>query len=587
MAYRREDIERVRAATDLVELVSEVTKVKRGARSTMAICPFHQEKRPSMSIDGARGLYNCFGCGKSGDVFRWAQDTQTLDFTEAVELLARRAGITLRQDPGEAKRRGQREVMIEAVQKAIDFYQDHLKSAGDAGSARAYLRGRGYGAETVEAFHLGYSPDSWDALVGTMRAANVPAGVMTGAGLAVRSRQGRLVDRFRGRLMFPIYDLRGDPVGFGARVLDGDGPKYLNSPETPLYHKSRLLYGLNWAKSEMVRSGQAVVVEGYTDVIGMHEAGMPVAVATCGTSLGEEHLKLLLRFTEKVVLAFDSDTAGTGASLRGFDQAVPGEMDLRVAVLPAGQDPADLASADELDVLRKAIETSDPLMQFRIERELERFDLAEPEARARAVRTTATLIARHPDRVARHEYAVLVARRTGVDLNVVEPAVESAARRSAPAPEQASSQPERRLSGQEKAERELLRLLLANDAGLRSVTIDVTDFTDGLHADAYELLAPAIAALEPDEAPDLGSLIGDDESEVGRLLKPLAMSDRPLENAAELARKVQVGALDRRIQSLRKLVESLDPSDEPEDYATKFEELIALERQRKAIGGQT
>ena len=587
MAYRREDIERVRAATDLVELVSEVTKVKRGARSTMAICPFHQEKTPSMSIDGARGLYNCFGCGKSGDVFRWAQDTQTLDFTEAVELLARRAGITLRQDPGEAKRRGQREAMIEAVQKAIDFYQDHLKSAGDAGSARAYLRGRGYGAETVEAFHLGYSPDSWDALVGTMRAANVPAGVMTGAGLAVRSRQGRLVDRFRGRLMFPIYDLRGDPVGFGARVLDGDGPKYLNSPETPLYHKSRLLYGLNWAKSEMVRSGQAVVVEGYTDVIGMHEAGMPVAVATCGTSLGEEHLKLLLRFTEKVVLAFDSDTAGTGASLRGFDQAVPGEMDLRVAVLPAGQDPADLASADELDVLRKAIETSDPLMQFRIERELERFDLAEPEARARAVRATATLIARHPDRVARHEYAVLVARRTGVDLNVVEPAVESAARRSAPAPEQAASQPERRLSGQEKAERELLRLLLANDAGLRSVTIDVTDFTDGLHADAYELLAPAIAALEPDEAPDLGSLIGDDESEVGRLLKPLAMSDRPLENAAELARKVQVGALDRRIQSLRKLVESLDPSDEPEDYATKFEELIALERQRKAIGGQT
>ncbi|OFW66081.1 MAG: DNA primase [Actinobacteria bacterium RBG_16_68_21] len=581
MAYRREDIERVRDATDLVELVSEVTKVKRSGRSVMAVCPFHQEKTASMSIDPARGLYHCFGCEKSGDIFRFVQETQTLDFSDAVELLARRSGITLQRDPDAAKRRDRRQVLVDATAEAVRFYHSGLKTAPDAGNARKYLRGRGYGGELVEQFQMGYSPMPGDALVGHLRGTGVPDDIMVTAGLAIRARTGRVFDRFRGRIMFPIHDVRGDAVGFGARLLDGDGPKYLNSPETPIYHKSQLLYGLNWAKSEIVRGGEAVVVEGYTDVIALHIAKMPIAVATCGTALGEEHLDLLRRFTEKVVLMFDADEAGVGASLRGFERSVPGDLDLRVAALPQNRDPADVVAAGDVAALAKALESSTPLLQFRIERELERFRLDEPEARGRAVRAVAAVVARHPDRVTRHEYAVFVSRRTGVDLDVVVGAVEAAVPRGESGPAR-SARPSASLTGSEKAELEVLRLLLANDPGVHGV--DLTGvFSRADHLAAYELVAPTVAAMEPGEPPDLGSLLGDDDSDAAVMLRGLAFLDAPLPDADEVVRKVQVGALDRRIQELRLVVEAIDADAEPEAYSARFQELIALDRQRRDL----
>ncbi len=584
MAYRRDDIERVRAATDLVELVGEVTKVKRSGRSTMAICPFHQEKTPSLSIDGGRGLYHCFGCGKSGDVFGWVEETQSLDFTEAVELLARRAGVTLQVDPGEARRRDRREALVDAVAKAVEFFENRLRTAPDAASARSYLRGRGYGAETVAAFHLGFSPPDWSELVDHLKNLGIKEQALLGAGLAVRSSRGRLVDRFRGRIMFPIYDLRGDPVGFGARQLDGDPPKYLNSPETPLYHKARLLYGLNWAKSEIVRSGEAVVVEGYTDVIGMHEAGMPVSVATCGTALGEDHLRLLARFTERVVLAFDADEAGVGASLRGFEHHAGLEMDVRVAFLPEGRDPAELAATDA-EMLRKVIGGSAPLLQVRLERELERFELGEAEARARAVRAAAALVARHPDQVVRHEYAVFLARRTGVELDVVVDAVARAVRAAGGRQPEPPPAPARRLTGEEKEEREMLRMLLANDPGVRDVELEASLFTALDHREAYDLVAPAVLALAPGEAPDLGALLGDDETPLGEMLRGLAFDQRPFGDATELVEKIQGAALDRRIHDLRRRLDTIDRGAEPEEYSDIFHELIGLERSRHRGAG--
>ena len=585
MAYRRDDIERVRAATDLAELVGEVTKVRRSGRSVMAVCPFHQEKTPSMSIDPARGLYHCFGCGKSGDLFRFVQETQALDFNDAVELLARRSGITLQRDPEAAKRRSRRQALVDATEVAVDFYHERLRKASDAAGARRYVRGRGYDGDVAETFQMGFSPPGGEALVGMLRQRRVPEDVMVTAGLAVRARTGRVYDRFRGRLMFPIYDLRGDAVGFGARLLDGEGPKYLNSPETPIYRKSQLLYGLNWSKSEMVRQAHAVVVEGYTDVIGLHLAGMPVAVATCGTALVDSHLDLLRRFTERVVLMFDADEAGAGASLRGFEKSVPGDLDLRVAGLPAGQDPADLAAAGEVETLRKAVESSVPLLQFRLESELERFDLNEPEARGRAVRAAAGLIGRHPDPVTRHEYAVFIARRTGVDLEMVERATGKASKGSSEdeAPTGPRRAPNEPLTGAEKAERELLRLLLANDAGVRGLDIDPSMFTRADHAAAYELLAPAVEGLEAGQPPDLGSLLGEDDTDVAVMLRGLAFLERPLAEPGEVVRKIHEGALDRRIQVLRREVQQLDPDAEPEVYSARFEELIALERERREV----
>lgn len=583
MAYRREDIERVRDATDLVELVAEVTKVRRSGRSVMAVCPFHQEKTPSMSVDPARGLYHCFGCGKSGDLFRFVQDTQMVDFSDAVEVLARRCGITLQEDAEASKRRDRRQTLVDATVLAVEFYHDSLKTGRDAGGARGYLRGRGYDGAVVDRFLIGYSPPQGEALVGHLRRRKVPEDVMVTAGLAVRARTGKVFDRFRGRVMFPIYDVRGDAVGFGARLLEGgEGPKYLNSPETPIYHKSSLLYGLNWAKSEIVRGGKSVVVEGYTDVIGLHLAGMPVAVATCGTALGEEHLDLLRRFSEKVVLMFDADEAGTNASLRGFERSVPGDLDLRVAALPQGRDPADVVASGEIAVLEQALADSTPLLQFRLERLLEGFDLAEPEARGRAVRAAADVVARHPDRVTRHEYGVLVSRRTGVDLDVVVRAVEAAVS-GADRPRPVSAPPARPLQGVEKAERELLRLLLANDPGVRR--LDLTGmFSRDEHRTAYDLLVPVVQALDPGLPPDLGSLLGDDDGDVAVMLRGLAFLETPLPEADEVVRKVQVGALERRIGETRLRIEALAPDSEA--YTAGFQELIALERRRRELASQ-
>jgi len=584
VAYRREDIERVRDATDLVELVSEVTKVKRTGRSVMAVCPFHQEKTASMSIDPSRGLYHCFGCGKSGDLFRFVQETQALDFSDAVELLARRTGITLERDPEAAKRRDRRQVLVDATAAAVDFYNARLKKGGDAGTARSYLRGRGYDADVVEQFQLGFSPPSGDALVGHLRKEKVPEDLMVSAGLALRNRAGRVYDRFRGRVMFPIYDVRGDAVGFGARLLEGDGPKYLNSPETPIYHKSRLLYGLNWAKSEIVRGGEAVVVEGYTDVIALHMAGLPVAVATCGTALGEDHLDLLRRFTERVVLMFDADEAGAGASLRGFERSVPGDLDLRIAELPEGRDPADVVSAGDLHALRKAIEASEPLIQFRLQAELARFDIGRDHgAAARAIRALASIVARLPDRQHRSEWSSYVAKTTISDPDEVAELVESLHQTEQEQGAPRRSQLREELSGTEKAERELLRLLLANDPGVRTAT-DLADmFSRPGHQAAYELIAPTIAAMEPGEPPDLGTLLGDDDSDTAAMLRELALVDRPFSDAGEILRKVQVGALDRRIHPLKFRLANLDSESEPEAYSAAFRELIALEKQRRDL----
>ena len=275
-----------------------------------------------MSLDRGRGLYHCFGCGEGGDVFAFVQETQGLGFGDALELLARRAGITLTEDPASARKRGQRGAAVEAIRRASDFYHDRLKKAADAGPARAYLRSRGYGVEVIDEWRVGFSGTTWDSMSKELRAAGMADKVLIDAGLSRRGRQG-LYDVFRGRLMFPINDLRGDPIGFGARKVDGVGPestnnpdaKYVNSAESMVYRKARVLFGLDRARRHISDDSPAVVVEGYTDVIAMHEAGIRTAVATCGTALGDSHFDLLRRFGEKVVLAFDSDEAGSKAAL--------------------------------------------------------------------------------------------------------------------------------------------------------------------------------------------------------------------------------------------------------------------------------
>ena len=307
------DLARVRVAADLVAIAGEHTRLKRVGRQWMATCPFHEEPTSSLSINAEEGLWWCFGCGQGGDAITFVQRIHHLEFVDAVEWLAARAGITLAPQPGQANP-GAKTRLVAITRQAAEWYHSQLLNNAEAQPARDYLAGRGVTRELLEDYQVGWAPAGWDNLVRTL---NVPAEVAIAAGVAKTNRAGRLQDMFRSRITFPIHDVAGDVIGFGARLLaDGEGPKYLNSPDSTLYEKSRTLYGLHRAKSHIVTAGASVVCEGYLDVIGAAAADISTAVASCGTALGSDHLQLLGRFADRVILAFDADTPGAKAAAR-------------------------------------------------------------------------------------------------------------------------------------------------------------------------------------------------------------------------------------------------------------------------------
>jgi DNA primase len=411
-----EDVARVRAAASLVDIAGEKLALRRVGRRFVGLCPFHTEKSPSFSINAEEGLYYCFGCQAKGDVITFVRELEHLDFAEAVEWLAGRAGIQLRYDDASVSReKQQRSELVELVARAVAFYNDRLLSAPDAGTARGYLRSRGYDRDVVERFSIGWAPDDWDVLARSLKA---PAERLQAAGLAFVNKRGRLQDVFRGRVVFPIYDVRGDPVAFGARKLAGDGPKYLNSQETALYSKSRTLYGLNWSKADITNAGEAIVCEGYTDVIGFALAGLPRAVATCGTALADGHIGTLKNFARRLVLAYDADAAGQAAAARFYEWERTFEIDLYVAALPAGADPADVARTDP-DALRAAVASAQPFLAFRVGRVLDQADLGTVEGRARAAELAMAAIAEHPSALVRDQYLMEVASRCRLDPDVL------------------------------------------------------------------------------------------------------------------------------------------------------------------------
>ncbi|MDA8393334.1 MAG: DNA primase [Actinomycetota bacterium] len=411
-----EDVAAVRAATDLAALVGEHVGLRPQGRRLVGLCPFHSERTPSFGVNPDAGFYHCFGCGASGDAITFLRATQGVDFVEAVEMLAMRAGVKIRttSHPGEGRRRDRLRRLEKVVADAVEWYHDQLLKSELAGPARDYLRSRGIDGTLARTFKLGYAPDGRDQLC---RALGLPADVAAEAGLGSTGRDGRLGDAFRGRLMFPIFDATGRAVAFGGRVLPGQRtdrrPKYLNSPETPLYSKRKVLYGLNVAKTEVVATGEVVVCEGYTDVIGMFGAGVARAVATCGTALASEHFSLLSRFARRVVLAFDADPAGQSAADRVYEWERLHKVDVAVAALPAGSDPADL-SLSEPDLLRQAVNQARPFLEFRLERLLAGAELGTAEGRARAAAEGTELVAGHPDVLVRDQYLMMLADRCGV-----------------------------------------------------------------------------------------------------------------------------------------------------------------------------
>jgi DNA primase len=415
-----EEVAQVRAATDIVALISEHAALKKVGRRWSGLCPFHAEKTPSFSVNAEEGFYYCFGCHASGDAISFVRAMDHLDFVDAVRFLADRVGITLHEDQEKGRDHQRRSELLDAMERAVAWYHDRLMRAPDAGPARDYLRSRGYDGEVVRQFRLGWAPDDWDALA---KALKLPTKVLSDSGLGFINRRDRAQDFFRGRILFPICDPSGRPVALGGRILPpspGQGPperpepKYKNSQESPIYTKRKTLYALNWAKQGVIAQGEVVVCEGYTDVIGCFQAGVPWAVATCGTALAEEHFTLLRNFAKRIVLAYDADSAGQSATSRVYEWERKHEVDVVVAELPGGSDPGDLARSDPA-ALARAIKEARPFLQFRVDRMLGGGDLTTAEGRARAADAALTAVAEHPDDLVRDQYVMQLADRCRLD----------------------------------------------------------------------------------------------------------------------------------------------------------------------------
>lgn len=573
-----EDLQALRDRADIVEVVGGYLKLRRTGRIFKGLCCFHQEKTPSFTVDPAKGLYYCHGCSRGGDVFRFVQEADGLTFSESAQRLADRFGVNLRFD-GPAEPPGQRTGLLLANKLAAGYFAGLLTDAPEAEGARRYLQGRGFTAQDAAHWGLGFAPRGRDTLYRHLLQRGLNSQQVVDAGLVLVTEEGAHRDRFRGRIIFPVSSLTGDVVGFGARAMGDDQPKYLNSPETPLYQKSRILFGLDRAKAEIVRRGFAMVTEGYTDVMALHQVGFANAVATCGTALGEEHFALLKRFCERVVLAFDADAAGAVASERGFGIHAKVGLEVLVTPLPAGKDPADVALEGGREAVEPLVERATPLMRFVLEKEISRHNLDSAEGKARAVRAAVGLLSWEPHQVARGEHALWVANRVGVG----QYQVETVLRESAQSGGSAQSGPSRpagpkRSPGHVKVEREALSILLDSPERLRQAMgfLKNEHFTQPDHRVLFgalaELAARPVAGTVMDELPD-------DESR--SFAAELALAPPITADPEEVFLRLEEFRIVRQIEQLKAKLDQFDPEGDADSYDATFRELMRLDVERR------
>lgn len=583
---RDDDIQAVRERTDFAKLVSGYLTLKRaGADSMVGLCPFHTEKSPSFSISPSKGVYYCFGCGEAGDAIRFLREVEHLEFTEAVERLARDAGVTLHYEgdtPGARKAASRRQSLMDANDQACALYHETLLNAKEAESARSYLGSRGIDPKTAEAFQIGFAPGYPDFLLRRLPAKGTPAEILVEAGLAIRDQtSGAIRDRFRGRITFPVHDLQGRAIGIGARVLPGDrddGPKYLNSPETPVYRKGETLYNLHRAKAAIGKTGELFVVEGYTDVIALAKAGIENVVATCGTALGEGHFRLASRFGRRMVLLFDGDEAGARAAERAYAHLEAFSIQPVVLVLPEGMDPADFVTARGADALRELAADAKPVVEYMIRRVIGRQDRSTIEGQSAAVAAAIPLVQGLSDPVRRSEYAHLVADLAGVG----DAAVQSALQRRGSAPVGDVRATIRRSSAQERIEREMLRLIARNAAIWAQVSPRLQ--ADHFQSETNRICFEALASVRGDVRAFVGT---SQDTEAVAAISSLAVE--PLEGeespayAEDVWARLQEFILRRSSAVMRQRLAEMDATDPERD--TLFQELLAADRQLRSLRG--
>jgi DNA primase len=580
---RDDDVAAVRERTDIVKLVSGyLTLKKAGHDRFIGLCPFHTEKTPSFGVSPSKGLYHCFGCGKGGDAIGFLRDVEHLEFSEAVERLAKDVGFTLRYEgdtPAERRVASKRQAMVRANEAAFELYHRTLLEAKEGEEARAYLESRGIDRDVAAEFEVGYAPAYPDFLLKRL-VKSLSAELLVEAGLAIKDQEGNVRDRFRRRITFPVHDLSGKAVGIGARILPGgreDGPKYLNSPETPVYRKAEVLYNLQRAKASATKLGELFLVEGYTDVIAMVRAGATNTVATCGTALGEGHFRLASRFAQRMVLAFDSDDAGARAAERAFEFVERFPVQPVVLILPEGMDPADFVDTRGGDALRELAATAVPLVEYMVRRTVGRHDLSTIEGQSAAVAAAVPLLERLGDPVRQSEYAHLLAELAGVSEGSVVLALEQKLSGRPVEVQQAV----KRASAQEKVEREMLRILARDAEAFRRISPRLSDehFRTTRHRELLQLLRDRDGLVS-------GSTAEGGDEEVVEALTALALE--PLDGdllpgyAEEVWARLQEFLLRRRSATLRQELQKMNPVTDPR-YDEMFQRLIAADGELRRL----
>jgi DNA primase len=490
-----EKIDEIRNRTDIVEVVSSYLPLKHSGANHQGLCPFHQEKTPSFNVNSARQIFHCFGCGVGGNVFSFLMRMEGVSFPDAVRRLGEKVGVEVEEEavsPDEIRRREERERVMRINEVAGDFYHQLLLEDEAGMLGRRYLRQRGYEGDTVRAFKLGFSPGGWETLAKHLAGKNFSNADVQKAGLVRPGKQDRgHYDLFRNRLLFPIHDLQGRMVAFGGRVLDDSLPKYINSPETAVYHKGQTLYGLYQARDAMRHSGEALVVEGYFDVLALHRAGFAGAVATCGTALTADHARLLKRYADKILLIFDEDAAGKKATFRAMDALLPVGLAVSVVAMPIGEDPDSLIKAEGEEGFRDCLDAARPVLEVFIEDQL-RVNDQSVEGRARAAEQVLERIRRLPGDLERSLYLQRLADLTKLDVELLKSKVSGGSvvqpqlRRPAAQP-----LPERRpLTETGQTQKYLLRLMLIDDQQRRHVRDEGTEglFLDDLFRDLADYL---------------------------------------------------------------------------------------------------
>ncbi|MEV0733105.1 DNA primase [Polymorphospora sp. NPDC050346] len=607
---RDEDIALVRERTSIAEVISDrVTLRSAGGGNLKGLCPFHDEKTPSFTVAPARNVYFCHGCGAGGDAIKFLMDAEHLTFVESVERLADRAGIQLRYDetgPSPTRQQpGQRQRLVAAHAAAVEFYTGQLGTPG-ARLAREFLAERGFDRAAAERYGCGFAPDAWDHLTKHLRQKGFTGPELVTAGLSRESRSGSLIDRFRRRLLWPIRELTGDVIGFGARKLfdTDDGPKYLNTPETPIYKKSHVLYGIDQAKREIAKQGRAVIVEGYTDVMACHLAGVTTAVATCGTAFGVDHIGVLRRLlmdsdevTGEIIFTFDGDAAGQKAALRAFeeDQRFVGRT--FIAVSPDNMDPCDLRLAKGDLAVRDLVARREPLVDFALRQVLARYDLDTVDGRVEAMRRAAPLVAKLKDRDKRPEYVRKLALDLGMEIEPVQRAVLAAGSDPGAASPARPKRTEPVLdSPQSLVEREALKLAL-------QVPVLAGPMFDAVGADAYRhpvhvVVRAAVAEAGGATAAVSGAvwiervrdactdLVG--RALVGELaVEPLRIDREPDPGYVSVTlAQIQLGSVTARIRELKSRIQRINPVAHKDEYLAMVGALVPLEQHARALREQ-